>query len=82
MGSLTITQRRKRSEPALTWCSTAHLLISLKFLHLCLVLKSGNAVGLSRSNQTWPRTPVSALHMRVWRIVSKQCAATKVQYEY
>lgn len=36
----------------LTWCSTAHLLISSKFLHLCLVLKSGNAVGLSWSNQT------------------------------
>lgn len=38
---------QKKLRDLLTWFFTAHLLMSLKFLHLCFVLKSGNADGLS-----------------------------------
>lgn len=57
-----------------TWFFSAHVLRSSKFLQVCFVLKSGNALGLSWLNHTWPRTPVSAVHIRTWRKMSRQCA--------
>lgn len=57
-----------------TWWASAQTRRSSKLRHLWLVLKSVKAWGVVRSHQTWPRTPVSVVHISCWRTMSRQWA--------